>query len=317
MSKEYGLMNADFISEEFIKRWEHFYGKPRTKLIASHLRNPDPRIITPNSLKIRSSDLKRQLEKKGFKLTKIEDLRAFIVETEPFNIVSTPEYLAGFFSIQALSSQFPTRCLEPSQNTIVVDMTASPGIKTCFLAQEMKNNGSILALEISKSRIPALKANISRMGVNNAIILNFDATKFDKLNIQVDHVLLDAPCSGTGLKLSKNKRLKPRILDDIYRQAKRQKLLLESAWQQLKPNGTMIYSICSLEPEEGEIQINNFLKRHEEDVDLLSLPISSGFSGADTKWNNSSHPQLRETRRFFPKPGVDGFFMALVHKRLN
>jgi ribosomal RNA methyltransferase Nop2 len=194
-------------------------------------------------------------------------------------------------------------------------MAASPGIKTCLLAQEMENHGSIIAIEKSKTRLPALKANIARMGISNTIILNFDSTKFHKLNLEVDHVLLDAPCSGTGLKVSKNKRLETRTLNDIFRNAKQQKALLDSAWKQLKPSGTLIYSTCSLEPEEGEKQIFDFLLNHEHEADLLPLSLTSGVSGANTKWDNSTHPQLKETRRIFPKTGFDGFFIALLQKR--
>lgn len=308
-------MSNGVITKEFIKRWESFYGKECTSIIVTNLRKKDPRIIIPNSLKIGLSKLKNQLEDKNFEFTHIEEFSALLVEVEPFSIVSTPEYLSGLFSIQSLTSAFPPRVLKPSQHSVVLDMTASPGIKTCLLAQEMKNQGTIIAIEKSKNRLPALKANIARMGILNTILLNFNAIEFYKLNVQVDHVLLDSPCSGTGLKVSKNKRLEPRTLNDISRHAKQQKILLESAWKQLKSGGTLIYSTCSLEPEEGEKQISNFLLNHESEAVLLPLSITIGVSGANTKWDNSTHPHLKETRRIFPKTGFDGFFIALMKKR--
>ncbi|MFX0087073.1 MAG: RsmB/NOP family class I SAM-dependent RNA methyltransferase [Candidatus Hodarchaeota archaeon] len=310
-------MSKDSISKEFIERWESFYGKERANIIVTNLRKLDPRIIFPNSLKIDLSTLKNQLEDKNFKFTYIKEFNGLIVEDEPFSIVSTPEYLGGLFSIQALTSIFPPKILKPSQDSVILDMTASPGIKTCLLAQEMKNQGLIIAIEKSKSRLSALKANIARMGISNTIMLNFDATNLYKLNIQVDHVLLDAPCSGTGLKMSKNKRLEPKTLNDIFRHAKQQETLLEIAWKLLKPRGTLIYSTCSLEPEEGEKQILDFLLNHEHEATLLPLSITSGISGEDTKWDNSVHPQLKETRRILPKIGFDGFFIALLQKRLH
>ncbi len=315
MNKEKTSMSQDSISKEFIERWDSFYGKERTEIIVTNLRKTDPRIIFPNCLKIDLSTLKNQLEVKNFNFTYIKEFNGLIVEDEPFSIVSTPEYLGGLFSIQAVTSIFPPRILKPSPHSIVLDMTASPGIKTCLLAQEMKNQGLIIAIEKSKSRLPALKANIARMGISNTIILNFNAIDLYKLNIQVDHILLDAPCSGTGLKLSKNKRLEPKTLNDIFRHAKQQEILLESAWNQLKPGGTLIYSTCSLEPEEGEKQIFDFILNHEHEATLLPLSIINGISGADTKWDNSIHPHLKETRRILPKTGFDGFFIALLQKR--
>ncbi len=307
-------MSKNIIPEEFIKRWETFYGKFRTESITTNLKKTDPRIIVPNSLKTKLSSLKLQLERKNFKFEETNEFNGLIVKFEPFNIVSTPEYLSGMFSIQALSSLIPPLSLQSSPNSIVTDLTASPGIKTCFLAQQMNNEGTIIAIEKSKLRISALKANITRMGVMNTIILNFDAVMFPKLDIFVDHILLDAPCSGTGLKLIKNKRLGPRILKDIFRMAQRQEILLENAWKQLKPNGTLVYSTCSLEPEEGEVQINNFLDHHENEAILLSIPFNIGSPGNETTWESPLHPQLVKTKRIFPKQGYDGFFTAILKK---
>lgn len=307
-------MKEDKIPEAFIERWERFYGIARTKTIVANLKQTDSRIIVHNSLKTELIDLKRQLEKRGFKFEKTNELNGLIVKFEPFNIVSTPEYLAGMFSIQALSSLIPPLSLHPSPNSIVADLTASPGIKTCFLAQQMHNQGTIFAIEKSKERIPALKANIIRMGVINAIILNFDAIMFPELDIFVDYILLDAPCSGSGLKIAKNKRLKPRLLNDIQRQAHRQKTLLENSWGQLKPNGTLVYSTCSLEPEEGEVQISNFLEQHDNEAVLLSIPFNIGRPGNKTNWTGSLHPELSKTKRIFPKLGYDGFFTAILKK---
>ena len=152
------------------------------------------------------------------------------------------------------------------------------------------------------------------MGVINTIILNFDAVSFPKSGLFVDNILLDAPCSGSGLKLLKNKRLKPRMLNDIPRQAKRQKILLENAWSQLKPNGTLVYSTCSLEPEEGEVQINSFLEQHDNEAVLLSIPFNIGVSGNETNWTDSLRPELSKTKRIFPKLGYDGFFIAILKK---
>ncbi|UCG00416.1 MAG: RsmB/NOP family class I SAM-dependent RNA methyltransferase [Candidatus Heimdallarchaeota archaeon] len=307
-------MRENIIPEEFINRWERFYGTSRTKTIVTNLKQTDPRFIVHNSLKTELNYLKSQLEKKGFEFEKVKDFNGLFVKFEPFNIVSTPEYLAGMFSIQAISSLIPPLSINPSPNNIVVDLTASPGIKTCLLAQQMTNQGTIIAIEISKQRIPALKSNVARMGVTNTIIFNFDALLFPKLDITVDYILLDAPCSGSGLSLSKNKRLEPRILDDIPRQSQRQKDLLEAAWRQLNPEGTLVYSTCSLEPEEGEVQISNFLEQHEEEVFLLPIPFNIGMPGNKTNWTHSLHPQLSKTKRIFPKQGYDGFFTALLKK---
>ena len=148
----------------------------------------------------------------------------------------------------------------------------------------------------------------------NTIILNFDSVMFPKLNISVDSILLDAPCSGTGLKLAKNKRIGSRMLKDIPRQVQRQKLLLDAAWSQLKPNGTLVYSTCSLEPEEGEVQISNFLDTYKNEAILLPITFNVGTPGDKTNWKSPLNPQLSKTLRIFPNLGYDGFFTAVVKK---
>jgi NOL1/NOP2/sun family putative RNA methylase len=307
-------MSLGNIPSEFIERWEIFYGKSQTRVILSHLKYKDPRIIAANKIKIQLSELRFRLEKKGFNFSLASEFDSLIVRHEPYSIVSTPEYLSGQFSIQSLTSLIPPRCLKPSSKSIVADLTASPGIKTCLLAQEMKNDGTILAIEKSKNRIPALRANLTRLGIWNTIVLNFNALLFPKLRINVDNILLDAPCSGTGLKITKDKRLLPKSLEDVFRHADLQQALLESAWQQLKPNGTLVYSTCSLEPEEGEVQISNFLGKHSNEAILLPVPYIAGISGKDVNWKTPLHHQLKYSRRIFPDIGYDGFFVTCIKK---
>lgn len=307
-------MVHEAISNDFVKRWKDFYGKTETKEILKALYQTDPRVIAPNVLRITINQLKQSLEKRGFRFHISSSFSCLITDYEPFNIVATPEYLTGQFSIQALTSVIPPRSLNPSPEAIVADLTASPGIKTCLLAQVMENTGTIFAFEKAKKRIPALKANISRMGIFNTVVLNCDALLFPDLQIKVDHILLDAPCSGTGLKLAKNKRLEQRLLTDISRQSLIQQQLLDSAWDQLKIGGTLAYSTCSLEPEEGEVQIHNFLHRHPEQAELLPLRIDIGLPGSETHWIEKLNPMLKNTCRIFPAQGIDGFFITMMRK---
>ncbi|NHJ02080.1 MAG: RsmB/NOP family class I SAM-dependent RNA methyltransferase [Candidatus Heimdallarchaeota archaeon] len=303
------LVNGS-MNKAFVERWEKIYGVEQTKLIIKRLKGSDPKIITPNKLKISLIELKNRLMPRGFKFKALPQWNSLIVRYEPFSIVSSLEYLSGLFSIQALTSLIPPLVLAPKSNSVVGDLSAAPGIKTCLLAQEMENTGILIAIEKSKHRLSALKSNITRMGVLNSIILHYDSTRLSKLSLKFDHILLDAPCSGTGLKLSKDKRMSPKTIKDIGKHTRIQNTLLENAWMTLKDEGTLVYSVCSLEPEEGEIQVDKFLDQHPE-AKILALPIEEGESReglADIK------PDLRNTRRFFPQPGYDGFFLALLQK---
>jgi NOL1/NOP2/sun family putative RNA methylase len=310
-------MNNGSFSREFLKRWESFYGKDQAGNIQEALGRDDPKVLAPNSLVINKTQLKTKLEKVGFKFANDFFDESLVLEREPFKIVSTPEYLSGLFTIQAQTSLIPPKSLNPSSGKIVADLAASPGIKTSLLAQLMKNKGKIVAFEKSQQRLSALKANIARLGIFNTIILHCDALNVSCLNTTFDHILLDAPCTGTGLKIGKNKRIKRRTIKDISRQANIQKLLLESAWKQLKVGGTLVYSTCSLEPEEGELQINDFVEKYESEVEILRIPINYGISGIETISPGNYNPQIVNTRRIFPSPGMDGFFVALLKRVSN
>ncbi|MHA1993471.1 MAG: RsmB/NOP family class I SAM-dependent RNA methyltransferase [Candidatus Hodarchaeales archaeon] len=302
------------ISREFIKRWGNFYGRNITGRILRELGKSDPRILAPNTLYTSKRQLQENLENQGFRFATESPFNSLILDFEPFNIVATTEYLSGLFTIQSLTSLIPSKSLNPSHGSVVADLAASPGIKTCLLAELMKNTGTIYAIEKAKKRIPALKANLARMGIYNTVILNGDARSFPDLNIEVDHILLDAPCTGTGLKLRKNKRLERRVLNDVNRHAQTQREMLEEAWKQLKNHGTIVYSTCSLEPEEGEVQINNFIARHEGQIQVLPIGFKTGIPGNITRWNETLDSQIRNTRRIFPDQGMDGFFIALMEK---
>jgi NOL1/NOP2/sun family putative RNA methylase len=300
---------------EFCERWERFYGDEKTNTIIMSLKRKDPRIIFPNTLKIQLRELKQYLIEEGFEFKEIKQFNALRLIHEPFNIVSTPMYLTGYFSIHAITSIFPSKALQVKPDTSVADLAAAPGIKTQLLAQEMNNSGTIIAIEKSKFRLSALKANLARMGIINTIVLNMDAINFPKLRLKVDYILLDAPCSGTGLKLTKNKRLSPKSLKDVLKHANQQKGLLKSAWRQLKPKGTLVYSTCSLEPEEGEALIQQFLEEHPEEIQIIPITFPVGQPGTETQWNSTFNSQLKNTKRIFPALGYDGFFIAALKKK--
>ena len=184
------------------------------------------KVITPNILRISKAELRENLEQVGFKFEDQDFDESLVLLREPFKIVSTPEYLAGLFSIQAQTSLIPPKSLNPTPGKIIADLGASPGIKTSILAQIMKNTGTIFAFEKSQRRLPALKANIARMGVFNTIILHCDALNISDLNTTVDHILLDAPCSGTGTIRKSLKTLQMWNINSINKCAGVQKALL-------------------------------------------------------------------------------------------
>jgi NOL1/NOP2/sun family putative RNA methylase len=263
--------------------------------------------IRVNTLKINPEILKERLENKGVVLEKTFLDYAFEVKKAPFSIGSTPEYLFGYYIPQSISSMIPPIVLNPDEKSFILDMCAAPGGKTTHLAQLMKNKGTIVAVEISRSRVKALKSNINRMGVLNTIIINADMRKYKdyllKNEIFFDKILLDAPCSGNIIK-DKNRNVSE---EDIKYCSLRQKELIDIGIDLLKKDGELVYSTCSMEIEENE-EVIKYILQKRDDVELINIKTDE-FKGINIK-----EGYIKGTLRVFPPN--EPFFIAKLRKIL-
>ncbi|KAH1032445.1 hypothetical protein J1N35_044619 [Gossypium stocksii] len=169
-------------------------------------------------MQTRRRDLADVLSKRGVQLDQLSKWSkvGLVVYNSHVPIGATPEYLAGFYYIQGASSFLPVMALAPQEKERVVDMAAAPGGKTTYIAALMKNSGIIYANEIWEARLKSLTANLHHMGVTNTIVCNYDGREVLGQN-SVDRVLLDAPCSGSGV-ITKDPSVKTsKSLDDIQK----------------------------------------------------------------------------------------------------
>jgi len=291
--------------EFIIRRWLRFFGEDALKLVEAFERGI-PKYIRVNTLKISESELLKRLEKRGFRLERTEVPYCYEVVEEKYSIGATPEYLMGYYYIMDKSSCVPPLVLQPKPEEIVVDLSASPGGKTTFLAMLMQNRGVILAVEPQKERLQALIDNVNRMGAMNVAILNIDGRDFPKLGIKADKVLLDAPCSGEGIIFKDESRKRDRGMEDIAFCSSLQRELILSAFDSLKPGGILVYSTCSLAPEENELVIEYLLDKRE--AELLEVEYGE-------KALNLTKRDLSKAKRFYPHVHkCAGFFVAKIIK---
>lgn len=291
----------DFI----IRRWLQFFGDEAIKIVEAFERGI-PKYIRVNTIKISEADLIKRLEERGFRLEKTEVPFCYEVLEEKFSIGATPEYLMGYYYVMDKSSCIPPLVLDPKPEELVVDLSASPGGKTTFLAMLMKNKGVILAVEPQKERLQALIDNVNRMGAMNVAILNIDGRDFPKLGIKADKVLLDAPCSGEGIIFKDKTRKTDRGKEDIIFCSSLQKELIISAFDSLKPNGVLVYSTCSLTPEENEFVVEHLLEKRN--AELLDIEYGE-------KALNLTKMDLSKAKRLYPhKHRCAGFFVAKLRK---
>ena len=220
--------------------------------------------------------------------------------------------------IQAASSLLPVMALAPQENERILDMAAAPGGKTTHIAALMRNTGTIFANDSNKSRSKALIGNIHRMGVKNTIICSEDARNFPKLIGGFDRVLLDAPCSGTGV-IAKDPSVKTNKTErDFLALPHLQKQLLLSAIDSVdhtsKSGGYIIYSTCSVTVEENE-QVVQYALSKRPNVKIVETGLTFGEEGFRGYFGKRFDEKMRWARRYYPhRFNVDGFFVCKLRK---
>lgn len=279
-----------------------------------------PITIRTNTLKTRRRDLAQALVNKGVNLQPIGSwtkvgLQIFDSQVP---IGATPEYLAGQYILQAASSFLPVMALEPQENERILDMAAAPGGKTTYISALMKNTGCVFANDANKARTKSLIANIHRLGCKNTIVCNYDAREFPKVIGGFDRVLLDAPCSGTGV-IAKDESVKvSRTEKDFMQIPHLQKQLLLSAIDSVDAHsstgGVIVYSTCSIAVDENEAVVDYALRKRPN-VKLVDTGLTIGKEGFTSYRGKHFNPKISLTRRYYPHTyNVDGFYVAKFKK---
>ena len=282
---------------------------------------PRPMVIRTNTIKSTRKDLMEALSKRGSTMEAVEWSKVAIKVTESsVPIGATPEYLAGYYMLQSAASLNPVMALDPQPGERILDMASAPGGKTSYIAQLMKNSGTVIANDLKPQRQKATVANLHRMGVKNTIVCCYDGRKIPKIMKGFDRVLLDAPCSGLGV-ISRDQTVKlQRTFKDIQRIAHLQKELLCAAIDAVDPTsktgGVVVYSTCSISTEENEQVVNYILQKRF--VRLVETGLEVGKPGLTRHKERRFHPSLVLTRRFYPHVhNMDGFYVAKFKKFAN
>ena len=227
---------------------------------------------------------------------------------ERSGIGRTPEYMAGAFYMQEPSASSAVTVLNPIKGMKVLDLCAAPGSKSTQIAEALDHEGLLVANEINPTRCRILVENIERHGCDNVIVCNSDTGHIaDQFEGFFDAVLCDAPCSGEGMMRKEEEAGRQWSMELIDNCARLQKEILHNAWRCLRPGGTLVYSTCTLNEKENELQILQFLKDHP-DMHMEDAGARFGRRGLISERN------VDLSVRIFPMDGGEGHFIARMHK---
>lgn len=283
---------------------------------------PRPVVIRTNTLRTNRRSLAQALINRGVVLEPVGKWSKVGLQVfeSPVPLGATPEYLAGQYILQAASSFLPVMALAPQPNERVLDMAAAPGGKTTYMSALMRNTGTVIANDASKPRAKGLIGNIHRLGCKNTIVTNMDArTAFPKAMGGFDRVLLDAPCTGTGViskdpgvKTSKDER------DFLAIPHMQRQLLLaaiDSVDHNSKTGGYVVYSTCSVTVEENE-SVVQYVLRKRPNVKIVDTGLGDfGSPGFISYMGKKFDAKMALTRRYFPhRENVDGFYVCKLKK---
>jgi tRNA (cytosine49-C5)-methyltransferase len=283
------------------------------------------RSIRVNTLKGNVAEVKKDIEAKGWKLKQIPWCKEgfWIVGGPPHDkedrerrdVGNLLEHHLGKIYVQEAASMIPPLVLNPKPGELVLDMCAAPGSKTTQMAAMMKNQGLLVANDVSGDRLQSLGINLQRSGTTNVIVGKGSGTRFK--DAEFDKILVDAPCSGTGTIMKSLRTIRMWNPGMIKNLSGIQKRLLDAAWGILKKGGTLVYSTCTLEPEENEGVVDWLLEKYPdakvEEVKLPGLKSSPAVLEFNDKKFNS---EVKKCLRIWPQDNqTEGFFVAKIKKK--
>jgi 16S rRNA (cytosine1407-C5)-methyltransferase len=237
------------------------------------------------------------------------------------DIARTLEHKMGFYYIQDAASMLPVALfdLDGGARPLVLDMAAAPGGKTTHLACKLRDRGLVVANDAVGQRIAPLCDNLRDWGAMNVVVTNYPGERFGSWFPEAfDYVLLDAPCSGESLRTAERRRTRPLSNQDRQALHRQQVALLTSAFQAVRPGGHVVYSTCSLAPEEDEAVLDELLSLypHHAAVEAVDAVLPIPAPGLESCGRRSFDPQVRRAVRLWPHLyDTAGFFAAKVGKR--
>jgi 16S rRNA (cytosine967-C5)-methyltransferase len=272
---------ADYLSTVFslpgwlVSDWLSSFGFELTRLICLASNRKPGIYIRPNSLKISAQELAEKFRLADIKVD-ITPQDSMIRIKRPRTITQLPGFAEGLFAVQDITASRVIKMLNPSPDWKILDLCAAPGVKTTQLAEITGDSAKIIATDIDTVRLKKVEENITRLGIESIEVIPYQQLQ----NSKFDCILLDVPCSNTGV-LARRVEARHRITPDVITKLiKTQTELLNTAASMLNPNGIICYSTCSIQKDENSDLLEHFLQNNPGFIlsfEQLTLPSVENF----------------------------------------
>jgi len=248
--------------EWLIGKWLKYFGRESVERLCEYFNRKPDFGFRVNTLKASKDEIENYFKDKKITFRPGNYCNDYYYLEGPVDLEELELLQAGKIYVQDESSLLAVRLLDPQPGETVLDLCAAPGGKSTYMAAQMTNKGNIIAVDRTAEKLKRLKENCLRLGVNIVAFIQADGLTFQ--TEPVDRILVDAPCSGSGV-LNRNADARwQKKEEDLERLAELQLALLENAIKLLKPKGVLVYSTCSIMPEENQKVTDEFLKEHPE-----------------------------------------------------
>ncbi len=279
-----GFSHPDWL----VARWTERWGADRAARLLDWNNTPPPTFARRNALKADAATLVKRWADEGVQFTPrafdwVENELVFQLDALPGPLAALKSFKDGLFYIQDPSTLLAVSLLDPRPDQTLLDLCAAPGGKSTFIAQIIQNRGTVIAQDSQAARLELIRQNTVRLGVTCVETSLAPDTVIPNPTRRFDRILVDAPCSNTGVlrrRLDLRWRLRP---EEIKRLRDTQLQILRQAAPRLQPGGVLVYSTCSLEPEENRSVVEAFLSEHPAfalETDRELIPFTDGVDGA-------------------------------------
>lgn len=300
--------SKDYLSVKYscpdalVNMWSQSYGWENAESILEASFGAVETTLRVNTLKIDTAELIERLKQDGINAYPSETVENSVTVESGGAFHKTDAYRNGLFHVQDIASQLCCKALDVIENDVVLDICSAPGGKSFTLAQMMNNTGKIISMDVYQHRLKLIEKGAERLGIANITTLENDGSVFNSELLTADRILCDVPCAGLGV-IRKKPEIRYKDMGEVDKLPDLQYSILCASAQYLEKGGRIVYSTCSLNPDENEKIVLKFLSEHDNFESIRVLPDLKRL-GEDTDYI-SLFPHIH---------GCDGFFIAAFTK---